>query len=446
MLSNLLFALESSLSYVRSHPQILFALVWVIIIPLIFLFSGERFLDAARTNQDRLQKDKVGLLHDVFGSYVKTVTFDATIVQTEIEYLASINPDIRNLSVLEVNNNEIIPIASLTIEIVGKPVEDTTLFSLASGAVTTSLNFELYQGEERIWHAFRVLETEDNRRFYLYSEHSLANIDNIIAQNEQKAYWSLALVYIIVLALAYWQIRNTNYQYLYDEARKANATKDLFTNMIAHELRAPLTAIRGYASMVMEDKNSTSQNKEYSERIKLSTERLLTIVNDLLDVARIQSGKLLVIKESVDLDKVIKNVADELKISALEKDITLSVIGSESPAMVTSDGKRLHQAFTNLVSNSIKYTKEGKIEITLEDKQNNYEIRIKDTGMGIAAKDQKNLFAPFYRVENDDVSQITGTGLGMWITRQLLELMGAKIEVESIKGVGTHIVVTINKT
>lgn len=113
--------------------------------------------------------------------------------------------------------------------------------------------------------------------------------------------------------------------------------------------------------------------------------------------------------------------------------------------MVLIDGKRLHQAFTNLVSNSIKYTKEGKIEITLEDKNKVYEIRIKDTGMGIAAKDQKNLFAPFYRVENDDVSQITGTGLGMWITRQLLELMGAKIEVESIKGVGTHIVVTINK-
>ncbi len=445
MLSNLLFAFERSVSYVRSHPQILFALVWVLIIPLLFLFTGERFLDAARSNQDRLQKDKVGVLHDVFSALALTANFATSTLQSEVEQLAATNGDIINFSIIEIKGNEFIPIVSLAKDIVGQPIGDTTLFLLASGAVDTSINFELYQGDARIWHAFRVIQVNDGRKFYLYSEHSLANIDNVIAQNEQKAYWSLSLVYAIVLALAYWQIRNTNYQHLYDEAKKANATKDLFTNMIAHELRAPLTAIRGYASMVMEDKTATASSKQYSERVKLSTERLLTIVNDLLDVARIQSGKLSITKESVDIASVIKAVSDELRISASEKNITLSGEGLDQPAFAIIDGKRLHQALTNLVSNSIKYTKEGKIEIALEDKNKNFEIRIKDTGMGIAAKDQKNLFAPFYRVENEDVSQITGTGLGMWITRQLLEIMGSKIEVESIKGVGTHIVVTINK-
>jgi len=445
MLSNLLFAFERSAGYVRSHPQILFALVWVLLIPLLFLFTGERFLDAARTSQDRLLKDKVGILHDVLGSYIKVVAFDPTLIESEIKYIASVNSDIRNLTVVESVGGNLVPFVSLFPEIVGVPFEDTTLFSLASGATVTTINFELYHGNDRVWHAFRVIESNEGKKYYLYSEHSLANLDNIIRQNEQKAYWSLSLVYVIVLALAYWQIRNTNYQHLYDEAKKANATKDLFTNMIAHELRAPLTAIRGYASMIMEDKEAISTSKQYSERIKISTERLLTIVNDLLDVARIQSGKLAITKENINLSDVITEVADELRISAAEKNITLSCNGIAKNSQVSIDGKRLHQALTNLVSNSIKYTKEGKIEITLEDKNRNFEIRIKDTGMGIAAKDQKNLFAPFYRVENDDVSQITGTGLGMWITRQLLELMGAKIEVESIKGVGTHIVVTINK-
>jgi two-component system sensor histidine kinase EvgS len=83
--------------------------------------------------------------------------------------------------------------------------------------------------------------------------------------------------------------------------------------------------------------------------------------------------------------------------------------------------------------------------VAIEEKPRAFEIRIKDTGMGISAEEQKNLFAPFYRVESNDVSKITGTGLGMWITKELIELMGAKIGVESIKGVGTHVVVTIKK-
>jgi signal transduction histidine kinase len=97
------------------------------------------------------------------------------------------------------------------------------------------------------------------------------------------------------------------------------------------------------------------------------------------------------------------------------------------------------------VSNAIKYTQNGAIELSIEEKSAYIEVRVKDTGMGISAEDQKKLFAPFFRVANEDVSKITGTGLGMWITKQLIELMGATIGVESIKGVGTHIVISIPK-
>jgi signal transduction histidine kinase len=110
-----------------------------------------------------------------------------------------------------------------------------------------------------------------------------------------------------------------------------------------------------------------------------------------------------------------------------------------------TDGKRLHQALTNLVSNAIKYTNKGTISLSLDDKYAYVEIRVKDTGMGISSDDQKKIFAPFFRVENEDVSKITGTGLGMWITKELIELMGATIGVESIKGVGTHVVITLPK-
>ena len=165
----------------------------------------------------------------------------------------------------------------------------------------------------------------------------------------------------------------------------------------------------------------------------------------MLDVARIQSGKITVSSVETELSKIISTVVAELEVTAHEKRITLALEGIQTQHVVMIDPKRLHQALTNLVSNAIKYTKEGIITIAVEEKFSFVEIRVKDTGMGITADDQKNLFAPFFRATQQDVSKITGTGLGMWITKELIELMGAKIGVESIKGIGTHIVITIPK-
>jgi signal transduction histidine kinase len=280
--------------------------------------------------------------------------------------------------------------------------------------------------------------------YFIYTQISLEQTDALFKSREQSAYFSLVFVYCFIIALAYWHIRLTDYRFLYIHAKKANEMKDLFTNMIAHELRAPLTAISGYAE-ILEDKIQTTAEKEYAHRILESSSRLITIVNDLLDVARIQSGKLTIVTGEVNVSEITKSVLQELKVTAQEKSIVLTNEGTEVAHNVVADGKRLHQALTNLVSNAIKYTEKGTITLSVEDKHAYVEIRVKDTGTGISSEDQKQLFAPFFRVQNSDVSKITGTGLGMWITKELIELLGAKIGVESIKGVGTHIVVTLPK-
>jgi signal transduction histidine kinase len=220
--------------------------------------------------------------------------------------------------------------------------------------------------------------------------------------------------------------------------------KDLFTNMIAHELRAPLTAMRGYASLIRE-KSTDELLVSNASKIERASERLLALINDLLDVARIHSGKLAVHEERVNITKLIHEVLDIMHISAHEKSIQLKSTLTEAPLYITADEKRLFQALTNLVSNSIKYTKAGEIYVSCEERSDRVEIRVKDTGMGISAEHQKSLFVPFFRIENTDTEGTVGTGLGMWITKQLIELMKGSIGVESIKGVGTHIVVTLPK-
>jgi signal transduction histidine kinase len=248
-----------------------------------------------------------------------------------------------------------------------------------------------------------------------------------------------------VLALVIRHVRLIDYAYLYSEIKKVDEVKDLFTNMIAHELRAPLTAMRGYASMIEERTDVPEDVKKYAGIIQNSSERLVDVVSDLLDVARIRSGKLSIEHSSVHIQDVIKAVVHELNASAIEKKIKLQLELPEEDIILNTDGNRLHQAIANLVSNSLKYTKAGDIRIRLEARTDRVEIRIKDTGMGISAENQKNLFAPFFRVEGKEMEATIGTGLGMWITKQLVELLKGSIAVESIRGVGTHIVVTLPK-
>lgn len=445
MITRLLSTLIKGGAYVKNHPQIVFVLILLVVFPLLFLYTGQQFLAVGRANQETLQQQRVGLMHDVFVSLIFATNFNTVAIQEEFSKLSALNPDITNYKVLLKKGNSVTAIVAKDKDEEGKESELTDLLKNAAIRTDESLIFESANNGERLWETYRVVEAQDGNLYFIYTQLSLQSIDDLFKSREDAAYFSLVFVYCFIIALAYWHIKLTDYRFLYIAAKKANETKDLFTNMIAHELRAPLTAIRGYASL-LEERVVDSEQKQHASRVRESSERLLTIVNDLLDVARIQSGKLSVTVAPTNIAPILSKVIDELKVSASEKNITLEQSITGNDFVVKADENRLHQALTNLVSNAIKYTPSGSITLSLEEKLGLVELRVKDTGMGISSDDQKKLFAPFFRVSSDDVSKITGTGLGMWITKQLIELMGGKVGVESIKGVGTHVVVSFEKS
>lgn len=443
MISRILYALERALQYIKDHPQLFFILILIFVIPLLFLYSGQQFLEVSRANQERLEHDRIGIMHDVFVSLVQVNGVDDLWpVRNEIVDLVKDNPDFEVFRVTERKDGVYVPQVSLDEAVLGAP-DNPDFYRYSYSYEGESLVSDIYVDGVRYVQGVRQFEL-DGKDFFVLTVNSREAVDKLFAQRTREALFSLIFVYVFILGLAYWHIKLTDYRYLYIQMRKANEMKDLFTNMIAHELRAPLTAIRGYASMIDEAIEDPEQ-KKYAIRVRESSERLLAIVNDLLDVARIQSGKLSVEQETFDISEVVIAVTDELHVSAYEKQIKLTHTGAIETHLVEGDRKRMHQALTNLVSNAIKYTPDGAIELSVEEKYSTVEIRVKDTGMGISSEDQKKLFAPFYRVQSDDVSKITGTGLGMWITKQLIELMGGQIAVESIKGVGTHLVLTLPK-
>jgi signal transduction histidine kinase len=436
-------AIHTGIRYVVQHPQLLMTLVLIVVIPVAFLVSGQQFLNAARDNQERLEKDRIGMMHDLFASFMRSADFDPALIQSEIESLVALNPDITKFRIGKEEGNDVYIIASLDSNQINTAALEPNTYRIGNTNPNESIISPYAHAGVRYWQSFRLVRSSQNDDYYIFIETSLAHIDTLFAERIMTAYYWLGALLIIILLLLIRHVRLIDYAYLYRETRHANEMKDLFTNMIAHELRAPLTAMRGYASMIREREGIDETTKGNASEIEAAAARLVVIVSDLLDVARIQAGKLAIEANEVHLSGLVRSVIAAMQPSAAQKHIDLVIQDIRSDIVIKSDEKRLYQALTNLVSNAIKYTKEGTITIALESLKDRIEIRVKDTGMGISSEHQKKLFAPYFRITNEDTEAIVGTGLGMWITKQLIELMGGSIGVESIKNVGTHVVVTL---
>ncbi len=223
-----------------------------------------------------------------------------------------------------------------------------------------------------------------------------------------------------------------------DAAEAANKAKSVFLANMSHELRTPLNAILGFSAMLRRDRQATGEQREKLDIINRSGEHLLRLIDDVLEIAKIEAGRLQLEIAVFDLGAMVRDVTDLMRLRAEEKGLQLRVDQSSAfPRYIKGDEARLRQILVNLVGNAVKFTNAGGVTIRLGLKQNaqpHLVIEVEDTGPGISAEDQKRLFKAF--VQLGETGAQKGTGLGLTISRQFAELMGGTIAVTSEVGKG----------
>jgi len=228
-----------------------------------------------------------------------------------------------------------------------------------------------------------------------------------------------------------------------DRAEVANRAKNAFLANMSHELRTPLNSILGYAQILRRDKTLNDRQRGGLSTIQQSGEHLLTLINDILDLSKIEAGKMELYPSPINLPAFLQMIADIIRIKAEEKSLLFVYEPSpDSPLAVEADGKRLRQVLLNLLGNAVKFTDRGQVRLRVLSKPvSKTEVRLRfeviDTGVGINEDQLGALFQPFEQV-GDNHYRIGGTGLGLAISRQLVRLMGGDILVETQPGEGSR--------
>ena len=215
--------------------------------------------------------------------------------------------------------------------------------------------------------------------------------------------------------------------------------KDDFISMASHQLRTPLTSIKGYLSMLLDGDAGKipKKQREFIDLAFVSSQRMAHLISDLLNVSRISTGKLTIDTEEFDLNAVTQEEVEQLQQQAKARGVQLTYHAADKPVMATLDEGKIRQVIMNFTDNAIYYAPQGEVKVYVDDKDGVVELRVEDNGIGVAETDKEQLFSKFYRAENARQVRPDGTGLGLYMSKQVIEAQGGEIIFDSKEGEGS---------
>ncbi|MEM6332302.1 MAG: CHASE domain-containing protein [Planctomycetota bacterium] len=234
------------------------------------------------------------------------------------------------------------------------------------------------------------------------------------------------------------------------QAEQASATKSAFLANMSHEIRTPMTAILGYTDLLKEPDLTDQDRREHINTIHRNGDHLLAIINDILDLSKIEAGMMTVERIDTHLVDFFNDAVELVRVRAESKNLELNLhLGDDLPATIQTDPIRLRQILINLVGNAIKFTEQGGVEIAVDCKPSpsgsaTLRVVVSDTGIGMTPGQVNELFKPFVQADGSTTRRFGGTGLGLTVSRRLAEVLGGDIKVSSEPGIGSQFAVTID--
>jgi signal transduction histidine kinase len=288
----------------------------------------------------------------------------------------------------------------------------------------------LYENPEAV--SFDVLNFRDGRIFERYSQPQ--KINNTILGRV----WSFRDI----------TLRKTAEDQLIsakEKAEEGNRLKTAFLHNISHEIRTPLNAIVGFTALLDNNELTAEAKKQYIDTIYQSSNQLLSIITDIVDISNVVTGQTRVHPGVVNINTIIRNLYDQYSIRAARQKLSIRYTLSlpEDKALFQTDRTKVIQILSNLLDNALKFTKRGKIDIGYQVKDNIVEFMVSDTGIGISNDKQSRIFDRFYQIESSSARKYGGTGLGLSICKAYAELLGGSIRVESELDTGTTFYLTL---
>jgi signal transduction histidine kinase len=437
--------LSRGITFVRRNPSIFYSLSLIVVVTGVIFWNSYYSLGKFQKSTDSLIQGKALLAERLFEVFAEDLVRDPETLSEKIQRIREKNPDISNIVVFTKSDEEgFRSIASTDSEDMEKIWNEP--FHFLAWSQEEGVAFLSNDQGKRFWNVLKQIRADSGEKIGLVLfQLSLEENDAFISAEIRKVYFVAIISLLFVLLILANHLRFFRYAIRATELEEIDKMKDDFVSMASHELKSPITILRGYIDL-MKDSASESEIRGHISKMDMTLERLSTLVEDLLNVSRLEQDRLPIDMKPTDLREILRPIADDFSILAKEKNIAFSYSDADLPrGDIVADPERMKQILVNLLSNAVKYTKEGSVGLSVSEKGNDVIITVADTGFGISAEDMGHLFGKFYRVRNVETDKIPGTGLGLWIAREIARKMGGDLTAESIRGVGSHFSLRLKK-
>ncbi len=443
--------------FLSERGQVAFAVILLILVPVALVLNTTSAISSAKRDMDYELRRKALLVEQVFQTATRDLAGQQAQLQSVIASLQTAHEEIWGIDVLTPQGDNFVVFASAVPETVGTTTSNLNaviawheekaiaVLTTSSDRATIRNQIQPNDGETRYWIVVNPMRNTAGEKIGLVSmKFSSKVVDDLVRSSVTRATAILVVTVAVVILLLAVNSKLFQYTVLFEKLKEVDQMKDEFISVASHELRTPITAIRGYLEMVLDGSFGPipDQAKSSLRIVDQSAERLAVLVEDLLNVSRIEQGRLDLELADVDPLPVLREVIAELMPMASEKQLRLAYAGPDTLPVIKVNRDRFKQVLVNLVGNGLKYTPKGSVTVEPELKDDALRIKVADTGVGMSPKDLERLFTKFYRIRTEQTKDIGGTGLGLWITKQIVEKMNGGIEVESIEGVGSQFIVT----